>query len=134
MNKVILIIMTLAFTFSLKAAENEFNGSWELISGEYLNDDGILIQYKDLKIKSIKVISGRHFSFVSMSGNKFWSSGAGSYRFTESEYIESPIHTSYGVTLGKEYAFTYKVENDIWYNSRWNKGKRVEFEIWNKLP
>ena len=127
-------MITLAFTFSVNAAENEFNGSWELISGEYLNDEGTLIHYKDLKIKSIKVISATHFSFVSMSGDKFWSSGAGSYRFTESEYIESPIHTSYGVTLGKEYTFTYKVENDIWYNSRWNKGKRVEYEIWKKLP
>ncbi|MFT5756042.1 MAG: hypothetical protein ACI9LM_000754 [Alteromonadaceae bacterium] len=134
MNKIILIIITLAFTFTVNAAENEFKGSWQLMSGEYVNDKGTLIQYKDLKISSIKVISETHFSFVSMSGNKFWSSGAGSYRFTESEYIESPIHTSYGVTLGKEYTFTYKVENDTWYNSRWNKEKRVEYEVWKRLP
>ena len=134
MNKTILIIISLAFTFTVNAVENKFNGSWKLISGEYLNDKGTVIQYEDLKISSIKVISGTHFSFVSMSGSKFWSSGAGSYRFTESEYIESPIHTSYGATLGKEYIFKYKVENDTWYNSRWNKGKRVEYEIWKKLP
>lgn len=103
MNKVILIIITLVFTFSVNAIENKFDGSWELISGEYQNNKGAIIQYEDLKIDSIKVISGTHFSFVSMSGDKFWSSGAGSYRFTEKKYIESPIYTSYGATLGKEY-------------------------------
>lgn len=134
MNKIIVIIMSFAFSFSVNAVENEFKGSWQLLSGEYLNNEGKLIQYEDLEISSIKIISGTHFSFVSMSGNKFWSAGAGRYRFTESEYIESPIHTSYGVTVGKEYVFTYKVENNIWYNSRWNKGKRVEYEVWQKLP
>jgi len=134
MNKIIAIIITIAVTFSVNAVENKFNGSWKLVSGEYLDKEGKRIQYKDVKMSSIKVISGTHFSYVSMSGNKFWSSGVGRYRFTETEYIEKPIHTSYGVTLGKEYAFTYKVENDIWYNSRWSKGKRVEYEIWQKLP
>ncbi|HBY85202.1 MAG TPA: hypothetical protein DEO86_04940 [Colwellia sp.] len=133
MNKVILIIITLCFTFSVNAIENEFNGSWELISGEYLNNKGVMIQYEDLKISSIKVISGTHFSFVSMSGDKFWSSGAGSYRFTEKEYIESPIFTSYGAALGKEYVFTYTIKNNTWYNSRWDKGTRVEYEVWRKL-
>lgn len=133
MNKVILIIITLVFTFSVNAIENKFDGSWELISGEYQNNKGVIIQYEDLKIDSIKVISGTHFSFVSMSGDKFWSSGAGSYRFTEKKYIESPIYTSYGATLGKEYVFTYTIENNIWYNSRWDEGKRVEYEVWRKL-
>lgn len=133
MNKVILIIITLCFTFSVNAIENEFNGSWELISGEYQNNKGVMIQYEDLKISSIKVISGTHFSFVSMSGDKFWSSGIGSYRFTEKEYIESPIFTSYGAALGKEYVFTYTIKNNTWYNSRWDKGTRVEYEVWRKL-
>jgi hypothetical protein len=133
MNKVILIIITLCFTFSVNAIENEFNGSWELISGEYQNNKGVMIQYEDLKISSIKVISGTHFSFVSMSGDKFWSSGTGSYRFTEKEYIESPIFTSYGAVLGKEYVFTYTIKNNTWYNSRWDKGTRVEYEVWRKL-
>jgi hypothetical protein len=134
MNKIIVIMMTIAVTFSVNAFENKFIGSWKLVSGEYVDNEGKLIQYTDLKINSIKVISGTHFSFVSMSGNKFWSAGAGTYRFTESEYIENPIHTSYGATLGKEYVFTYKIENDLWHNSRWKEGKRVENEIWQKLP
>lgn len=134
MNKIILIIITFVFTCSVNAVENEFKGSWELISGEYLDSEDKLIAYKDLKISSIKVISDTHFSFVSMSGNKFWSAGAGNYRFTQSEYIENPIHTSYGATLGKEYVFSYKIENGFWYNSRWSKGKRVEYEVWKKRP
>ena len=134
MNKILLIIVTLSFTFSSYADANEFTGSWELISGEYLNNEGKLIQYKNMDMSSIKIISATHFSFVSMSGNKFWSAGAGTYRFTETAYIESPIHTSYGVTVGKEYSFTYVIEKDLWYNSRWKEGKRVEYEVWKKIP
>jgi hypothetical protein len=132
MHKVLILIVTLAFTFSVSAFENEFSGTWTLISGEYLDNAGKLVDYKDLEMSSIKVISATHFSFVSMSASKFWSSGAGRYRFTETQYIESPIHTSYGVTSGQEYIFTYKIENDIWYNSRWKNGTRVEYEVWQK--
>lgn len=134
MHKSIFIFFTLLITFSVNAASNKFQGSWQLMSGEYLNNEGKLIHYADLQMNSIKVISDSHFSFVSMSGDKFWSSGAGTYRFTDKEYIESPIHTSYGVTSGTEYVFTYKMENNTWYNARWENGERVEYEIWKKLP
>lgn len=132
MAKIFCFIITLFMSLFTEAIENKFTGTWELISGEYLNNKGELVQYKSLEMKSIKVISATHFSFVSMSGSKFWSSGVGRYRFTASEYIESPIHTSYGVTLGKEYVFTYKIDKNFWYNSRWEHGKRVEHEVWKK--
>jgi len=126
-------MLTIACGFPASAFENNFSGTWQLVSGDYLNNEGKLVQYESLDISSIKVISATHFSFVSMSGNKFWSSGVGEYRFTESEYIESPIHTSYGVISSKEYIFTYKIEKGTWYNSRWENGKRVEYEVWKKL-
>ena len=133
MHKICFLVLTYFLTFSSIAVENKFSGTWQLSSGEYVNHEGKLIQYETLNLNSIKVISPTHFSFVSMSGSKFWSSGVGTYRFTETEYIESPIHTSYGVTSGKEYAFKYKISNDTWHNSRWENGKRVEFEVWKKL-
>ena len=119
---------------SINSFANEFSGTWQLISGEYKDHEGKIIQYEKLQMKSIKVISDTHFSFISMSGDKFWSSGAGNYRFTENEYIEMPIFTSYGASQGKEYIFTYKIENNLWHNSRWEQEERVEYEVWQKLP
>jgi hypothetical protein len=68
-----------------------------------------------------------------MSGDKFWSSGAGSYRVSESQYIETAIHTSYGAPAGKEYTFQFRIEYGVWYSSRWDNGKRVEYEVWRKV-
>jgi hypothetical protein len=127
------LLLLFGFNYPACAFEKKFSGTWQLMSGEYLNSEEKLVQYKELDISSIKVISATHFSFVSMSGSKFWSSGVGEYRFTENEYIESPIHTSYGVTSGKEYIFSYKIEQNIWINSRWENGKRVEYEVWKRL-
>jgi hypothetical protein len=133
MYKIFFLLVTLALTSSVAAVENKFSGTWKLMSGEYLNHENKLVQYKDLELSSIKVISATHFSFVSMSGNKFWSSGVGLYRFTESNYIESPIYTSYGVSTGKEYTFLYTIDEGIWTNTRWKNEIRVEYEVWQKI-
>ncbi len=134
MYKVYVLIFTLVISFSVTAVENKFSGTWQLISGEYLNHENKLVQYKDLELSSIKVISATHFSFVSMSGEKFWSSGVGLYHFTENQYVESPIHTSYGEASNKKYTFSYTIEAGIWTNTRWKDDIRVEYEVWQKLP
>ncbi len=133
MYKILILIVIQAISSSVSAVENKFSGSWTLLSGEYLNHENKLVQYKDLELSSIKVISDTHFSFVSMSGDKFWSSGVGLYHFTESKYIESPIHTSYGVSPDKEYSFTYTIDDGIWTNTRWKGDIRVEYEVWKKI-
>lgn len=133
MKNVINIILAVAVSFSVNANENIFSGTWTLVSGEYIDHEGNLINYETLNLKSLKVINETHFSFVSMSGDKFWSSGAGTFTLTDNEYIESPTYTSFNSPKGKKYVFKYRIEGDKWFSSRWENDKRVEYEVWQKL-
>ena len=130
-------LLGFVFTALLMTASPSYSqslqGVWELVEGEYINHEGKLIQYKDLGLKSTKIISGKHFSFVTMSGEKFWSSGSGTFRTDAKQYIENPIYNSFSSPKGKEYVFRYQVENNIWLNSRWENGVRVEFETWRRV-
>ncbi|GMG87679.1 hypothetical protein [Biformimicrobium ophioploci] len=126
------IFCLLAAVVSAPSYGNAFAGTWELVSGEYLDHKGKLTQYSDLDLKSIKIIAGDHFSFVTMSGDKFWSSGAGSFRYTDQEYVERPVYTSFSSPEGQEYVFLYEIEGDTWRNARWEDGVRVEYEIWQR--
>lgn len=118
---------------SLSANEGNFDGAWQLVSGEYVNHKGELVNYKDLQLSSIKIIAGGHFSFVTMSGDKFWSSGTGRFKATDSEYIETPIHTSYAIEKGTQYVFKYQMESDTLTSKRIENGKQVELEVWKKI-
>ena len=133
MNKLSLFILIIFLPFSVYAKENLFSGTWKLISGEYIDNKGSLISYRELNLRSLKVITETHFSFVTMSGDKFWSSGAGTFKYTNSEYIESPLYTSFNSLKGKEYVFKYKLDGDKWFSSRWENDKRVEYEVWHRV-
>jgi hypothetical protein len=133
MNKFSFHILIIFLSFSVNAKENSFSGTWNLISGEYIDNKGTLISYAELNLRSLKVITNTHFSFVTMSGDKFWSSGAGTFKYTNSEYIELPLYTSFNSPKGKEYVFKYKFDGDKWYSSRWENDKRVEYEIWHRV-
>lgn len=122
----------LLLTVSAPTLTNELEGTWILMSGEYVNYEGKLVQYSDLELKSTKIIFGNHFSFVTMSGDKFWSAGSGTFRLDGNNYIEKPILNSYKSPYGKEYVFDFKIVGDTWENSRWQNGTRVEFEIWQR--
>ena len=133
MNKIFSLILVLLLSFSLNANENLFYGTWELISGEYTDNEGNSKDYGELNLRSLKVITQTHFSFVTMSGDKFWSSGAGSFTYTNSEYIESPLYTSFNAPEGTKYVFKFRFDGDKWFSSRWEDGKRVEYEVWKKV-
>jgi hypothetical protein len=119
--------------FTLNSYSNPFIGSWQLVSGEYVNDKNELVDYAEADLHSIKVLSTTHYSFISMSGEKFWAAGAGSYQFDDKSYTENPIHASYSLAHGSLYVFQYKMNEAYWHNSRWEDGKRVEYEVWRKL-
>lgn len=136
MNKfasVILVILVIFLSFSVNANENQFSGTWKLISGEYVDNKGNLISYEELNLRSLKVITTTHFSFITMSGDKFWSSGAGTYTYSNSVYIESPLYTSFNSPIGKRYVFNYTIEGDKWFSSRFENDKRVEYEVWQRV-
>lgn len=134
MNKFTLnLLILLCLLTSISGYSNPFIGTWQLVSGEYVNDNNVLVDYADADMNSIKVLSDKHYSFISMSGEKFWAAGAGNYQFDQKTYTETPIHTSYALAQGSQYAFQYQMVGEFWHNSRWKDGKRVEYEIWRKL-
>jgi hypothetical protein len=132
-NTLLNLCTTFCLLFSVHGYSNPFIGTWQLVSGEYINGENKIVDYADADINSIKVLSVNHYSFISMSGDKFWAAGAGNYQFDAKMYSEIPIHTSYNITEGSQYTFQYQLINEFWHNSRWEKGKRVEYEIWRKL-
>lgn len=133
MNQVFKFLLIFLLSFSANAEENIFSGTWELVSGEYIDHESNLVSYEKLKLRSLKVISETHFSFITMSGDKFWASGSGTFKYTNGEYIESPLYTSYDSPKGKQYVFKYRLDGETWFSSRWENEKRVEYEVWQRL-
>lgn len=115
------------------ASSLDLKGVWKLKSGEYINGEGDLISYQSLNMQSLKIISDTHFSFTSMKGDTFWASGTGSYEFEDGKYVEKLQLNSFGEKPGAIFAFDARVEGEYWYNTRWEDGKRVEYEVWQKV-
>lgn len=123
------------------AADNPFVGSWQLVSGKYLDGKGKWVHYGELKLTAIKVISANHFSFTTMKNTgtidkpkqEFWAAGTGSYTFTDSDYVEYPQLNSFGVAPDKPFAFTYVIQGEEWQTKRIENGELKEQELWKKL-
>ncbi|WP_206483857.1 hypothetical protein [Thalassotalea sp. G2M2-11] len=131
--KRIIILLTLSIATLAHGQQNPFIGTWQLVSGEYLDHNNKLVSYQSLDLVSQKVINKNHFSFISTKAGKFWSAGTGSYSFNEKTYIESPTIASYQLEDGGHYQFDYQIKGDLWYNARWRDKTRVEFEVWQKV-
>lgn len=137
----LVIAALLGVQTSTLAADNPFVGSWQLVSGKYLDGKGKWIHYGDLKLSAIKVISANHFSFTTMKNvgtldkpkQEFWAAGTGSYTYSETDYIEYPQLNSFGVAPDKPFAFTYEIEGDKWQTQRVENGELKEQELWKKL-
>lgn len=128
------LTLTIIFISAACLADNSpFTGTWQLQSGEYLDANKAVISYQSLGINSQKVISEKHFSFVSMANGKFWAAGTGSYNYSDHEYHESPQMASYPLEGDGTYTFKYKIQGDLWHNERWHDGIRVEYEVWKKI-
>ena len=127
------IILTVIVSFSSLGQDNPFQGTWQLVSGEYIDKDSKTINYDSLGISSQKVISNKHFSFVSMAKGKFWAAGTGSYTYDKTNYNETPKYASYPLEDGGTYTFSYEMKGDNWHNSRYRDGKRVEYEVWQRV-
>ncbi len=133
MYHVLKVVLLFLLSWSVNADEPPFSGTWKLISGEYIDYEGNLVNYESLHLQSLKVINDTHFSFVTMSGDKFWSAGSGTFTYTSNEYVESPVYTSYESPKGKQYKFTYKFAGNKWFSARWEDGTRVEHEVWQRV-
>jgi hypothetical protein len=108
-------------------------GAWELISGTYIGEDGAVIDYAQAGLRSLKVLSGDRFSFVTTAAGAFYAAAAGRYTAENGCYVEMPDLASHADMPGKTFAFQYRLEGDTWENSRWQEGMRVEHELWKRL-
>ncbi|GIU17712.1 hypothetical protein [Shewanella sp. MBTL60-007] len=121
--------------------ENPFIGSWKLVSGRYLDGKGNWIDYSELKLEAIKVISAKHFSFTTIKNvgtkdkpkTEFWAAGTGHYEYTASDYVEYPELNSFGVKPNTPFSFSYVIEGDEWRTERIEDGELKEQEVWHRL-
>ena len=131
--RVFSLVFLLSAFFSLSAQASDVEGVWELVSGEYRNEHGEMVTYDSIGLKSLKIISGSHFSFTSMKGDDFWASGSGTYSFADGRYVEALKFNSFGEKPGALFAFSAELDGEYWRNSRWEEGERVEFEVWKRV-
>lgn len=108
-------------------------GAWELISGSYVGEDQAVIDYETAGIKSLKVLSETKFSFTTSAKGIFYAAGSGDYLAENGRYVEMPLLASHSEMLGQRYEFEYQLDGDIWTNSRWQEGVRVEYEVWKRV-
>ncbi|WP_299574781.1 hypothetical protein [uncultured Shewanella sp.] len=117
--------------------QNPLIGSWLLVSGAYLNDKNQWIDYRDLNLTAIKVISKTHFSFTTMklesAVQTFWAAGTGKYQLTKQHYIEFPTLNSFNVKQGESFKFSYHIDGNEWHTKRYEGGQLSEKEVWKKL-
>ncbi|HEY4965014.1 MAG TPA: hypothetical protein VII28_01385 [Puia sp.] len=97
---------------------NPLIGTWQLISGTTIQGkDTVTTTYTGNK-RFLKIINGTHFSFVGHDLTKgkdslaFYSSGAGTYTLTDSNYTEHLQFCSDRVWEGNDFSFHIVVSND----------------------
>lgn len=112
-------------------------GSWQLVSGRYLNEKHEWVDYQNLNLSAIKVISARHFSFSTMKNvdgvSQFWAAGSGTYQATATEYTERPELNSFGAAKGAEFVFSYAIKGQELHTQRVENGELKEVEVWQRL-
>lgn len=112
-------------------------GSWQLVSGRYLNEKHEWVDYQNLNLSAIKVISARHFSFTTMKNvdgvSQFWAAGSGTYQATTTEYTERPELNSFGAAKGAEFVFSYAIKGQELHTQRVENGELKEVEVWQRL-
>lgn len=126
-----------AFCFAasplLAAEPTSLQGSWTLKSAVYTKADGTVIKVSGEDLKSVKVLSNSHFSFVTANKDGSFSSAlTGTYQLKGDSYHETPEAGSVATMLNKTYEFKAKFEGDLWLHSGMEDGMKIE-ELWQRL-
>jgi hypothetical protein len=99
-------------------AANPLVGTWELISGTTIQGKDTTTTDYTKNRKFLKIINGSHFSFVGHDQSKgkdslaFYTSGAGTYTLTDSNYTEHLQFCSDRAWEGNDFTFTIVIRND----------------------
>jgi hypothetical protein len=127
MKQVLVVLFAVCFLFACQsnsesakaiAPENPLIGTWQLISGTTITGkDTVNTDYIKNK-RFLKIINGTHFSFVGHDLSKgkdslaFYSSGAGTYTLTDSNYTEHLQFCSDRAWEGNDFSFHIVIHND----------------------
>ena len=101
-----------------KTASLPLEGTWQLLSGTTIQGkDTTVVDYTKDK-KFIKIINGTHFAFSGHDLTKgkdssaFFSSGAGAYSLTDSNYTEHLQYCSDRAWEGNDFSFIISIQQD----------------------
>ncbi len=113
---VLFTVIVLAFSLSFyKGPSNELEGTWELVSGEYISPNDTLVVPQSPSAKAIKVINKTHFATVHQDpSRKEIYCNAGTYTLDEDIYTENLLFVSDMGSIGMTISFTSKIEGDQW--------------------
>jgi len=135
MRLLVVLLLACQPTFAGAAAPQatRLDGAWRLASGEFVNPEGEVVDYASLKLTGTKVLGDGHFAFTTISDGSFWAGGSGTYADDGATYSETPLMASYPLTEGGRYDFRYTLDGDTWTLERWENGRRVEKETWQRV-
>jgi hypothetical protein len=125
-------VFVVAF-LSMPLAAHPLEGRWQLLTGQ-VDESGQQLDYDHVNMQGVKIISGNHFSFISHKDGKFYAAAAGTINIQQQAYSETPQFASYAPMIGETYRFTFRLDGDLWHNERFEDGKLVERETWQRLP
>ncbi|MGI2259674.1 hypothetical protein [Shewanella sp. GXUN23E] len=123
----------------LAADTAELQGSWELVSGRYLDGNGQWVEYQSLGLEAIKVVADGHFSFTTVApdkkgkGTKLWAAGSGHFELDGDHYVEYPTLNSFNVPKGQGFRFHIQLQGDEWRTQRIENGVLKEEEVWRRI-
>jgi hypothetical protein len=118
---------------SLASEPATLQGSWTLKSAVYTKADGTVITLSDGDLKSVKILSKGHFSFVTANKDGSFSSAlTGSYQHKGESYNETPLTGSVPGMLNKTYEFKAELKDNLWLHSGMEDGMKIE-EVWVRL-
>lgn len=136
MKQVIAVIFTVfaLLCLPLQALESStLQGSWTLQSAVYTKADGTVIKLSADDLKSIKILSKGHFSFVTVNKDGSFSSAlTGTYQLKGNDYHETPQTGSVASMLNKTYEFKAELKDNLWLHSGMEDGMKIE-EVWVRL-
>ncbi|MBU1619926.1 MAG: hypothetical protein KJ556_15100 [Gammaproteobacteria bacterium] len=129
----VFIIFCCAATPSQATEATSLQGSWTLQSAVYTKADGTVIKLSADDLKSVKILSKGHFSFVTVNKDGSFSSAlTGTYQLKGNDYHETPQTGSVASMLNKTYEFKAELKDNLWLHSGMEDGMKIE-EVWVRL-
>lgn len=118
---------------TLAPAPNPLEGTWDLVSAKAMLGDSVVYDVKAPALRSIKLINGTHFSYLTtQASGDFVRAAAGHYTASNGLYTEQ-IEYSSSRRMADAYPFTYRAEGDTWYHKSM-AGQREQFdEVWRRV-